>query len=73
MTIDQEITATVYQLRNANIPLDSLCYLLDEDQWRELEQYINKMALYPRERDLSYVDSARFMGIEIRKRGELRR
>jgi hypothetical protein len=68
MTVDQEIMMMRDRLLRAGIPLDNLCYLLDEDQWLELEQYVNKFNLVPMQRDLSYVDHARFMGIEVRKR-----
>jgi hypothetical protein len=68
--ITGDITIFVNRMQRANIPLDHVCYELDEHEWqlfcRELEAlHVN----YSREeRDYSYVENMRYMGIPVRKR-----
>jgi len=70
MSIQADITILIDRLKRANIPMDHLCYELDEHEWgafcRELEaMHVN----YSNEdRDYSYVENMQFMGMPIRKR-----
>jgi len=67
--ITSDITILINRLQRANIPLDHLCYELDEHEWRlfcrELEalhvSYSNE------ERDYSYAENVRYMGMPVRK------
>lgn len=72
MTIAQDITIMVARLANADIPKHHLCYLLDEDEWREFMQHIQSFPQF-KERDLSYLEEYRFMGMTVMKRPSQRR
>jgi len=67
MSIPNDITVMVDRLKRADIPLDNLCYELDEFEWRELIRHVEGFARYT-DKDLSYVDDIHYMGLHIRKR-----
>lgn len=67
MLVSQKIYELVYRLKHADIPLDSLCYMLDELDWREFMNYCEQFAQY-KGRDLSYAESVMYLGLEVRKR-----
>lgn len=68
MSISGDIIAMVERLKRADVSLDNLCYLLDEQEWHNLCQYLESVAYYHPRIDLSYASELQFYGIEVRKR-----
>lgn len=70
MSIVTDITIMVDRLARANIPTEHLCYMLDEHEWLSFTSEIEEMHVsYTREnRDYSYIEEMRFMGMHVRKR-----
>lgn len=68
MKPEHAIPRMIDRLRRANIPLDNLCYELEELEWNEFMRYLEGFARYAG-KDLSYVDECEYMGMRIRKRG----
>lgn len=67
MSVAQDIPILIDRLRRADIPMDHLCYELDEHEWREFIKHIEKFQRY-QDADLTYIDDATYMGLHIRKR-----
>jgi hypothetical protein len=70
MSIVAEITIIVNRLACADIPSDHLCYMLDEHEWRSFINEIEEMhvSYASQNRDYSYIEEMRFMGMHVRKR-----
>ncbi len=70
MSIQGDITILIDRLKRANIPMEHLCYELDENEWQAFCRELEAMHIdyASGERDYSYVENMRFMGMPIRKR-----
>jgi extradiol dioxygenase family protein len=70
MSIQGDITILIDRLKRANIPMEHLCYELDEHEWQTFCRELEAMHIDYRDedRDYSYVENMRFMGMPIRKR-----
>ena len=68
MSISGDIIAMVQRLNRADVPLAHLCYLLDEEEWRSLCAYLESVAYFRKDFDLTYAKKLTFYGIEVRKR-----
>jgi len=70
MSIVTDIATLVDRLARANIPSEHLCYMLDEQEWREFMREIEEMHINyaSSDRDYSYIEEMRFMGMHVRKR-----
>ena len=55
------------RLRRANIPLENLCYEVDEIEWNTFLDYLQKSSRY-QDADLSYIVRCTYMGMSIRLR-----
>lgn len=68
--ITGDITIFVNRMQRADIPLDHVCYELDEHDWQKFCRELEAMHVnYSHdERYYSYVESMRYMGISVRKR-----
>lgn len=67
MSAANDITVMIDRLRRAGIPMDNLCYELDEPEWRRFLEYLQGFARY-QGKDLSYVEDCHYMGLHIQKR-----
>lgn len=67
MSAEYDIPVLIDRLRRADIPLDHLCYELEEEEWQGFTEYLKRFTRYENA-DLSYVDHFRYMGLNIRKR-----
>ena len=70
MSIQRDITIMVDRLRRADIPMDRLCYQLNEWQWMEFTAYMQAVSKY-HGADLSYIKDCTYMGLRIRKYTDL--
>lgn len=67
MKPENAIPRMIDRLRRADIPLNNLCYELDEQKWQEFMRYLEGFAKFEG-RDLSYCEDCYYMGMHIRKR-----
>lgn len=67
MSVANDIAVMVERLRRADIPLDNLCYQLDELHWQEFMRHLEGFSRYTG-RDLSYAEDVMYMGMMVRKR-----
>lgn len=70
MSIVTDIATMVDRLARANIQTEHLCYMLDEHEWRSFTSELEEMhvSYAGADRDYSYIEEARFMGMHVRKR-----
>lgn len=67
MSVIADIIKTIRRLRcMPDLDIERLSYYLNDDEWRELGQELNKWN--PSDLDISYADQCMFMGMTIRKR-----
>lgn len=69
MSVEHDIQIFIERMRQADIPLDRLCYWLDEHEWRTFTEYLEGFRLYGNT-DLSYVERCLYKGLQIRKRAD---
>lgn len=67
VSAEYDIPVMIDRLRRADIPLDHLCYELNEEEWRRFTEYLKLSTRY-RDADLSYIEDCSYMGMRIRKR-----
>ncbi len=67
MNVIRDIAVIVERLHLAEVPIDHLCYELDEDEWNDLAACMARTApgLY---RDLNYAEDCVCMGLHVRRR-----
>jgi len=72
MSIVTDIATMVDRLARANIPSEHLCYMLDEHEWRSFTSEVEEMhvSYTSADRDYSYVEEMRFMGMRVRKQSD---
>lgn len=68
MSVSHDIPVLVNRLKNADIPMDNLCYEINDTEWRELVKYLEEFVPNPGNVDLSYAEDIYYFGMHVRKR-----
>lgn len=72
MSTENDIIRMVERLRRAQIPIDNLCYEVDEPDWQDFMRSLENASMYPSSY-FGYLEECHYMGLHIRKRTAERR